>query len=54
MRSITNPDAGISDLLYLGKLRAKDLKYFNPDYESENNKSIISVSRYIYYRDIFV
>lgn len=37
-----------------GKLRAEDLGYFNLDYESENNKPIISAERYIYYRNIFV
>ena len=36
------------------KLRAKNLKYFDLNYESEYNKSIISSGRYVYYRDIFI
>ena len=36
------------------KLRAEDLDYFDFDYENEHNEFIISVGRYIYYRDIFV
>ena len=52
IRSIV--DMRILDLSRLDKLRAKNLGYFNLDYESEYNKSIISISRYIYYRDIFI
>ena len=37
-----------------GKLRAEDLGYFDPDYESEKNESIVSVGRHVYYRDMFV
>ena len=36
------------------KLRADDLGYFDPDFESDYNNSIISLGRYIYYRDIFI
>ena len=36
------------------KLRAEDLGYFDPDYESERNEAIVSVGRHIYYRDMFV
>ena len=44
IRSIINPDTGISDLSRLGKLRAKNLRYFNSNYESEYNKFIISIN----------
>lgn len=37
-----------------GRLRAEDLAYFDPDYESEHNESIVSAGRHIYYRDMFV
>ena len=54
MRPAANPDAGMPDPPRSGKLRAEDLGYFDPDYESENNESIVSVGRHIYYRDMFV
>ena len=54
IRSVTNSNMRILDLLRSSKLRAKDLRYFNSDYESENNEFIVSVNRYIYYRDIFM
>ena len=37
-----------------GKLRAEDLGYFDPDYESERNESIVNAGRHIYYRDMYV
>ena len=37
-----------------GKLRAEDLGYFDPDYESESNKAIVSAGRHVYYRDMFM
>lgn len=36
------------------KLRAEDLRYFDPDFESEHNESIVSSRRHVYYRDMFV
>ena len=36
------------------KLRAEDLGYFDPYYESEHNEAIVSVGRHVYYRDMFV
>ena len=36
------------------KLRAEDLGFFDPDYESEHNESIVSSGRHVYYRDMFV
>ena len=32
---------------YRGKLRAEDLGYSDPNYESKHNKSIISVDRHV-------
>ena len=31
-----------------------DIEYFDFIYENEKNNSIVNVSRYIYYRDIFI
>ena len=36
------------------KLRIKNLNFFNSNHKSKYNKSIISLERYIYYRDIFI
>ena len=54
IRFIITSDTGILDLLRLDKLYIKNLRYFDSNYESENNKFIISISRYIYYRNIFI
>ena len=37
-----------------GKLRAEDLGYFDPEFESEHNEFIVSSGRHVYYRDMFV
>ena len=39
---------------YIRKLYIEDLSYFNSNYKSKKNKSIINIDRYIYYRDIFI
>ena len=47
-------DAAEGSAVRTGKLRAEDLGYFDPDYESERNESIVSSGRHVYYRDMFV
>ena len=44
----------ISDLSRYKKLRIRNLRYFDFNYESKYNKFIINFKYYIYYRDIFV
>ena len=36
------------------KLRAENLEYFDSNYESERNESIVSSGRHVYYRNMFV
>ena len=51
----SNVNAAVTDLANrAGKLGVEDLGYFDPDYESEKNESIVSPGRHVYYRDIFL
>ena len=51
----SNANAAVTDLANRAvKLRVEDLGYFDPDYESEKNESIVSAGRHVYYRDIFL
>ena len=44
----------VADPSRIGKLRAEDLEYFDPEFESEHNEAIVSSGRHVYYRDMFV
>ena len=54
IRNIKDTIDFVINILRSDKLRAKNLEYFDSNYNSENNKSIISVERYIYYRNIYI
>ena len=53
MRSLVDAIAQ-DDSFRIGKLRAENLEYFDPEFESEHNEFIISSERHVYYRDMFV
>ena len=57
MQQLRPNNAGVADQAAdtpRSRLRAEDLGFFDPDYESEHNESIISSGRHVYYRDMFV
>ena len=53
-KRLTAPEISDSSNSKYGKLRVKDLKYFDLNYKSEYNEFIISFKRYIYYYNIFI
>ena len=57
MQGIRNPGGNINlnfAKIVSRKLRTKNLDFFNLNFKSKYNESIISLNYYIYYRDIFI
>ena len=55
MRSSADAAAqDVADSPRIEKLRAENLEYFDPEFESEHNETIVSSERHVYYRDMFV